>query len=90
MATSMSTLPIGLTDSQLKILFDLSRPLNVRERGRFMELVGERLRGHVGEIGSGTITRIAREAQRAVFMPPIGSEDAAPLLKIEMAEIKAR
>jgi hypothetical protein len=53
MATSMSTLPIGLTDSQLKILFDLSRPLNVRERGRFMELVGERLRGHGGELGEG-------------------------------------
>jgi hypothetical protein len=57
MATSMSTLPIGLTDSQLKILFDLSRPLNVRERGRFMELVGERLRGHGGELGEGVITQ---------------------------------
>jgi hypothetical protein len=34
-------------------------------------------------LGDGVITRIAREAQRAVFRPPLAAEDAAPLLKIE-------
>ena len=45
------SLPVGLTDEQLKILFEFSRPLNQQERGRFMELVGERLRGFDGEVG---------------------------------------
>ena len=56
---------------------------NELERSRFMLLVDERLRGHGGELGDGTISRIAREARRAVFRPPLGSEDAAPLIKVE-------
>jgi hypothetical protein len=77
------SLPVGLTDEQLKILFELSRPLNQQERGRFMELVGERLRGHVGEIGDGTISQIARNAQKQVFRPPLWAEEDAPLIKLE-------
>ena len=76
-------LPPGLTDEQLQILIALARPLSRQERGRFMELVGERLRGHGSEIGDGTITRIARECQRAVFRPPLWAEEDAPLIKIE-------
>jgi hypothetical protein len=79
----MSTLRIGLTDSELRILLDLARPLQLAERGRSMELVGERLRAHGSELGDGTVSQIARDAQKQVFRPPIGSEDAAPLIKIE-------
>jgi hypothetical protein len=77
------SLPVGLTDEQLKILFEFSRPLNQQERGRFMELVGERLRGFDGEVGVGSLTRIAVAAQKQVFRPPLGSEDAAPLFELE-------
>ena len=73
----------GLTDSELRILLDLARPLQLAERGRFLEIVGERLRGHGSELGDGTISRIAREARRAVFRPPLAAGDAAPLIKIE-------
>ena len=75
----MPPLPVGLTDEQMRILFDLARPLNARERSRFL-LVDEHLRGYSGEIGDGVVTRIAREAQRAVFMPPLEVDEPPPLL----------
>ena len=63
----MSTLPIGLTDSELRILLDLARPLQLAERGRSMELVGERLRAHGSELGDGTVSQIARERSETSF-----------------------
>ena len=69
-----------LTDSELRILLDLARPLSPRDREKFMQLLDQQLKNHVGELGPGSLSRIGRDCQRTVRW---GQVDEAPLLKID-------
>jgi hypothetical protein len=56
---------IRLTDVQLKILRELATPLSPFQRGRFLQLVAERLSGIT--IGDGTVHKAGIAAQREVL-----------------------
>jgi hypothetical protein len=57
---------IRLTDHQLEILGQLATPLLPFERGRFLQLVAERLADIV--IGDGSVYAAGVEAQRKVLL----------------------
>jgi len=56
---------IRLTDSQLQMLRELATPLSPFQRGRFLQLVAERL--SIAEIGDGTVHKAGIAAQREVL-----------------------
>jgi hypothetical protein len=64
--------PIALSDSQLDIVLNASRPLQPHQRPAFLEAVAQALRGQ--PIGDGVVFRICHEQQRLMFDPPDVSE----------------
>jgi hypothetical protein len=61
--------PLRLSDSELDAIFAAARPLDVRDRDGFLQAVAVALQG-AGEIGPGTVYRVASETQRKFFDPP--------------------
>jgi hypothetical protein len=56
---------IRLTDRQLQILRDLATPLSPFQRGRFLQLVAERLGD--ATIGDGAVHKAGKAAQKEVL-----------------------
>jgi hypothetical protein len=63
-----------LSDSEITALMALSRPLDPKLRIVFMEQMASRLDGHA-VAGDGLISRLAREVQRALYAPPLETEE---------------
>jgi hypothetical protein len=59
----MTGRPVALTDEAMAVLFDLPRPLDPRDRTRFVEAVVAELDGHA-EIDIGVVHRVAGPLQR--------------------------
>jgi hypothetical protein len=62
--------PLALSDAEITMIMQCSRPLQPDDRSRFIELVAAKVRG-AKEIGEGEVWRACVEAQRALFSPPI-------------------
>jgi hypothetical protein len=60
--------PIALSDSQLDIVLNASRPLPPDRRGEFLEAVARALHGQ--PIGDGTVFKVCGEQQAKLFDPP--------------------
>jgi hypothetical protein len=66
-------MPIGLTDSELDIVFAAAHPLDVSQRDKFLQAVASRL-SSFPHLGDGLVFQICREVQRSHFEPPSGVE----------------
>jgi hypothetical protein len=55
--------PVAISDEAMAVLFDLARPLDPRDRTRFVEDVVAELGGHT-EIDGGLVNRVAVPLQR--------------------------
>jgi hypothetical protein len=72
-------MPLRLSDTQLDQVFRAARPLHIRDRDRFLQLIADRLRD-CPEPGDGQVFQVVREAQRQLHRPPLatdGSERSA-------------
>ena len=69
---------LGLTDSELDIVFAAARPLEVANRDAFLQAVAERL-SSLPHLGDGLVFQICREVQREHWEPPVGLELTGPL-----------
>ena len=63
----MST-PISLSDDQLDQVFRAARPLALRDREAFLQMVADALRGKI--LGDGEVYRAIRTAQRVFYEAP--------------------
>jgi hypothetical protein len=61
---------LALTDRQLDCVYDAARPLQPRDRGRFLKDVAAELAG-IPDPGDGQVAKICRVVQRRYFDPPI-------------------
>jgi hypothetical protein len=61
-------MPIALTDSQLDIITRHAEPLPAKDRDKYLHRVASLLHGV--EIGDGTVSRAARQAQSEFFRAP--------------------
>jgi hypothetical protein len=66
-------MPLALSDRQLDIIFDATRPLLPVDRSRFLADVAAELAG-CSEPGDGTVARICRQLQPRYFRPPVLAE----------------
>jgi hypothetical protein len=66
-------MPLKLTDTELAIVFDAARPLEVANRDAFLQAVTERLAA-LPHLGDGLVFQICREVQRDHWEPPVGIE----------------
>jgi len=69
---------LGLTDSELDIVFAAARPLEVANRDAFLQAVASRL-SSLPHLGDGLVFQICREVQREHWEPPVGLELTGPL-----------
>ncbi len=60
---------ISLSDSQLSVVMNYAEPLPPADRDKFLHRVASLLHGV--EIGDGTVSRAARQAQSEIFKAPI-------------------
>jgi hypothetical protein len=60
---------LALTDSQMDAVLRAAAPLDVDQRGAFLEAIAAELRQHA-EIGDGTIDSAIRQTQGRFFKPP--------------------
>jgi hypothetical protein len=63
-------MPLALTDSQLDAVFDAARPLQPRDRSRFLKDVAIALAG-CPDPGDGTVFKVCRQIQGRYFDPPL-------------------
>jgi hypothetical protein len=68
--------PLRLSDTQLDQVFRAARPLRIRDRSAFLQMIADRLRDRPSP-GDGELFRIVAEAQRAFFDPPFEGGYAA-------------
>jgi hypothetical protein len=66
------SIPISLTDNQLEQVFRAARPLAIRDREAFLQMVADGLRGKT--IGDGEVFRAVRAAQRCFYEAPVLDE----------------
>jgi hypothetical protein len=64
---------LKLSDEQLDQVFRAARPLRVRDRDAFLQMIADRLRD-CPEPGDGQVFQVVREAQRALYDPPLATE----------------
>ena len=64
--------PLELNDSEMSMLLTLSAPIDQRLRPQFLQEVAQELEAkrQAGEIGEGSVHRVARTVQRRFFDPP--------------------
>ena len=64
--------PLQLTDDEMSMLRRLAEPLDQQRRTQFLQEVAAELEAQrqVGEIGEGSVHRVARMLQRKFFDPP--------------------
>jgi hypothetical protein len=64
---------LKLTDSELDIVMTAAAPLDPISRRSFLEVMAVELARHE-TFGDGVVFRVAREAQRRFFSPPLEAE----------------
>jgi hypothetical protein len=64
--------PLSLTTEEMDLLLSLARPIDQRQRDQFLHEVAAELEAkrQAGEIGEGSVHRVARTVQRRFFDPP--------------------
>jgi hypothetical protein len=62
-------MPLNLSDDELRIIQDCSRPLAPQDRAKFVEAVAGELEKY-RELDPGLVSRVSRELQRQHFDPP--------------------
>lgn len=64
--------PLQLNDNEMSLLLSLSAPIDQQRRPQFLQEVAAELEasGPAGEIGEGSVHRLARQIQRRFFDPP--------------------
>ena len=64
--------PLQLNDEEMTVLLTLAGPIDQRLRPQFLQEVAAELEAHrqAGEIGEGSVHRLARQIQRKYFEPP--------------------
>jgi hypothetical protein len=64
--------PLELNDSEMSMLLTLSAPIDQRLRPQFLQEVATELEAkrQAGEIGEGSVHRLARQIQRKYWDPP--------------------
>jgi hypothetical protein len=60
---------LSLSDSQLDAVFNAARPLQPRDRSRFLKDVAAELAAYP-DPGDGTVAKICRVVQKRYFDPP--------------------
>jgi hypothetical protein len=74
--------PIALTDDQLSAVYSAAQPLDVADRGPFLQAVAAALRNRA-EPGDGDVHRAIRAVQRLYFRAPLDTAHApVPLRKM--------
>jgi hypothetical protein len=68
---------LRLRDSQLDQIFRAARPLHVRDRDAFLQMIADRLRD-CPEPGDGQVFQVVRELQRRFMMAPPDVPRSAP------------
>jgi hypothetical protein len=65
-------MPLQLNDDELAVLLTLAGPIDQRRQPEFMQEVAAELEAkrQAGEIGAGSVHRLARTIQRKYFEPP--------------------
>jgi hypothetical protein len=64
--------PLQLNDDEMSVLLTLAEPIDQRLRPQFLQEVAQELEAkrQAGEIGEGSVHRLARQIQRRFFDPP--------------------
>ena len=64
--------PLSLTTEEVDLLLSLAQPIDQRQRDQFLHKVAAELEAkrQAGEIGEGSVHRVARTVQRRFFDPP--------------------
>ena len=64
--------PLQLSDEEMTVLLTLARPIDHQLRAQFLQEVAAELEAkrQAGEIGEGSVNRVARTIQRKYFDPP--------------------
>ena len=64
--------PLQLSDEEMDLLLTLAGPIDQRLRPQFLQEVAAELEAkrQAGEIGEGSVHRLARQIQRRFFDPP--------------------
>jgi hypothetical protein len=64
--------PLKLNDSEMSMLLTLSAPIDQQRRPQFLQEIAQELEAkrQAGEIGEGSVHRVARTVQRRFFDPP--------------------
>jgi hypothetical protein len=65
---------LRLSDAQLDQVFRAARPLPVRDRDAFLQMIADRLCG-CPEPGDGQVFRVVAEVQRRFHHPPLGTDE---------------
>jgi hypothetical protein len=65
-------MPLSLTTEEMDLLLALAAPIDQRQRDQFLHEVAAELevKRQAGEIGEGSVHRVARTVQRRFFDPP--------------------
>ena len=65
-------MPLSLTTEEMDLLLTLAAPIEQRQRDQFLLEVAAELEAkrQAGEIGEGSVHRVARTVQRRFFDPP--------------------
>ena len=65
-------MPLRLNDDEIAIVLALAGPIDQRRQAEFLQEVEAELEAkrQAGEIGAGTVHRLARTIQRKYFDPP--------------------
>jgi hypothetical protein len=66
--------PIRLSDAEMSAVLDAAKPIHVNDRDEFLRAIAHALNGQGGQLGPGTIFRIAREVQARFLVPPNTSD----------------
>ena len=64
--------PLQLNDDEMSVLLSLAGPIDQQRRPQFLQEVAAELevKRQAGEIGEGSVHRLARQIQRRFFDPP--------------------
>jgi hypothetical protein len=64
--------PLQLNDDEMSVLLSLAGPIDQQRRPQFLQEVAQELEAkrQAGEIGEGSVHRLARQIQRRFFDPP--------------------
>jgi hypothetical protein len=70
--------PLSLTTEEMDLLLSLAQPIDQRQRDQFLHEVAAELEAkrQAGEIGEGSVHRVARTIQRKYWDPPQISPNA--------------